>query len=290
MESFLAKYMPIDISAHGAELDRMNALVHWLMAILFVGWGLYFVYVLFRFRAGRNPEAIYEGTKSHFNTYVEAGIVVLEVVLLVGFSIPAWARWVTPPPIEQDPFVLRVQSMQFAWNIHYPGPDGLFGRTDPSLVNDQLNQNPLGIDREDPNAADDIFLQNQLHLPANRPITVLLSSRDVIHSFSLPVARVKQDAIPGSQIPVHCTLTQTNPPDALYPACFQTKTCWEIACAQLCGMNHFRMQGYLTVHEQADFDAWMAAEVAKVTPAVDPPAADADAVAVTPEDREAESQ
>ena len=77
MEKFLARWMPIDASGHGAALDHTNALVHWLMAILFVGWGLYFIYVLFRFRRGRNPQASYSGAQSHFSTWTEIGVVVI---------------------------------------------------------------------------------------------------------------------------------------------------------------------------------------------------------------------
>ena len=83
--------------------------------------------------------------------------------------------------------------------MHYAGPDGKFGRTDVKLVS---ADNPLGIDRTDPNAVDDISAPNQLHVPVGRPVLVHLSSKDVIHSFGLYEMRVKQDAIPGMQIPV----------------------------------------------------------------------------------------
>ena len=264
MKDFLARWMPLDASTHGAELDSMNAWVHWLMAILLVGWGVYFVYVLLRFRAGRSPKANYDGVKSHFGTWVEGGVVVVEAILLIGFAIPAWARWVTPHSPESNPLVVRVVSEQFAWNIHYPGPDGVFGRRDPYLV--AGGTNPLGLDPTDPTSHDDIVAINQLHLPVNRPITVLLSTKDVIHSFSLPVMRVKQDAIPGQEIPVRFTAKMATPPEAGFPACFAKKTCWEIACAQLCGLGHYRMRGFLTVHEDGGFESWLAAQDPFVVP------------------------
>src|SRR5471030_1226136 len=86
MESFLAHYMPVQASEHAAHLDFLTALVHWLMLILFLGWGIYFIYALFRFRSSRSPRANYHGTTSHFSTYTEAGVAVIEVVLLLGFS------------------------------------------------------------------------------------------------------------------------------------------------------------------------------------------------------------
>ena len=246
MQEFLARWMPPDASAHGAQLDSMNAIVHWLMAVLFVGWGIYFVYVVFRFNAKRNPRASYSGSKSHLSTYSEIGVAIIEVILLVGFAIPAWAAWVEPHAPSEDPLVVRVIGEQFAWNVHYPGADGVFGRSAPELVDTATN--PIGLDRSDPMAADDIVSINQLHLPVNRPVTVRLSSKDVIHSFGLPVMRVKQDAIPGMEIPVHFTPVREMGDDER----------WEIACAQLCGLGHYRMRGFLTVHEPGGFEAWLA--------------------------------
>jgi cytochrome c oxidase subunit 2 len=264
MQEFLAQYMPVDASAHGPELDRLSAMVHWLMLILFVVWGLYFAYALYRFRASRNPKAKYAGAQSHVSTWGEVGVAVVEIVLLVGFSIPAWARWVSPPPRSADPLQLRVVAEQFAWNVHYPGADGRFGRTDVKLVS---ATNPLGLDLNDAAAKDDITTVNQLHLEEDRAVTIALSSKDVIHSFSLPTMRVKQDAIPGMVIPVHFTPVRSN-----------AREKWEIACAQLCGNSHYRMRGELKVHPKADFQAWLVQNA----PAIEPPPATAPAVPPAP--------
>lgn len=255
MGSLLDKYMPLNASAHGAELDQLSAMVHWLMALLFVGWGLFFIYVLFRFRAGRNPKASYTGTKTKISSYAEVAVAGIEIVLLVGFAIPAWARWVTPPEDEANAVEIRVVAEQFAWNIHYPGPDGIFGRVLPELVDTQSN--PLGLDADDPYAADDISTINQLHLPVDQPVTIYLSSKDVIHSFSLPTMRVKQDAIPGLEIPVRFKAILASPAEADFPKCAVEKTCWEIACAQLCGLSHYSMRGFLTVHQPGGFEDWL---------------------------------
>jgi cytochrome c oxidase subunit 2 len=260
MQAFLARWMPIDASAHGPQLDALTAWVHWLMAALFVGWTVYFLYVLFRFRAGANPQASYEGAESHFSSYIEAGVAIVEVILLVGFAIPAWAAW-TDIPETGDAFEVRVVAQQFAWNVHYPGPDGVFGRTDISLVDDVAG-NPVGLDRSDPAAADDIIAINQMHLPVDRDIVVHLTSRDVIHSFFLPQMRVKQDAIPGMMTPIHFRAVMATPEESRFPNCAANKECWEIACAQLCGLTHYRMQGYYQVLPQAEFDAWMAQQQA----------------------------
>jgi cytochrome c oxidase subunit 2 len=254
--------MPVDVSAHGSQLDSLTVWVHWLMAALFVGWSLYFVYVLFRFRAGANPRASHEGAESHFSSYIEAGVAVVEVVLLVGFAIPAWASWTDTTDVT-DPFEVRVVAQQFAWNVHYPGPDGVFGRTDINLVDDAAG-NPVGLDRDDPAARDDVVAINQLHFPVDRDIVVYLTSRDVIHSLFLPQMRVKQDAIPGMMIPIHFRALEATPAESRFPECAANKDCWEIACAQLCGLTHYRMQGFYTVHSAADYDAWMAAQQAQL--------------------------
>lgn len=261
MRSFLDNWLPVNGAAHGAEVDQLLTLLHWLMALLFVGWSLYFVYVLFRFRARRNPVASYTGSKSHFSSYVEIGVVVAEAILLLAFAIPAWAKWVTPHEEEAHAMQVRVVAEQFAWNVQYPGRDGVFGKRDINLVD---AANPLGLDRSDPFAKDDVTTINQLHLPVDKPVTILLSSKDVIHSFFLPTMRVKQDSIPGMEIPVHFKPIMTTPDEAVFPGCAANSTCWEIACSQLCGLGHYRMRGFFQVHSQAGFDAWMEGQEASL--------------------------
>jgi cytochrome c oxidase subunit 2 len=201
--------LPINASERGADMDRLILYIHILMVVLFVGWITFFLYTLFRFRKGRNPRADYTGVKTHASSYLEVAIAAIEVVLLVGISIPFWSWKVSAFPTEPNAVHVRVIAQQFAWNIHYPGPDGIFGRTDIKLVNEESN--PIGLDRKgDPHAKDDIVTLNQLHLPVNRPAVIDITTKDVIHSFFLPVMRVKQDAIPGMLIPIHFTPTRTS--------------------------------------------------------------------------------
>src|ERR1051325_1877462 len=193
MQRFLDMF-PVQASTHAAEVDQMTVLVHWLMLVLFVGWGLFFLYVLFRFRRSANPKASYTGAKGKISKGLEVAVAVVEVILLVFYAIPAWAKRVKAFPAENEAVVVKVVGEQFAWNVQYPGPDGKFGRTAVRLV---APDNPLGLDRSDPAAKDDVTTINQLNLPVDRPILVHLSTKDVIHSFGLYEMRVKQDAIPG---------------------------------------------------------------------------------------------
>ncbi|HJZ77092.1 MAG TPA: hypothetical protein VKE51_35415 [Vicinamibacterales bacterium] len=248
--------LPVQASTHAGEIDEMLVLVHWLMAILFVGWGLFFIYVLFRFRKGANPKASYTGAKGKISKGLEVAVAVIEIVLLVFYAIPAWAKRVRAFPTETEALVVRVVGEQFAWNVQYPGPDGKFGRTDIKLV---AADNPLGLDRRDPDAKDDVTTINQLYLPVDRPVLVHLSSKDVIHSFGLYEMRVKQDAVPGLSIPVWFIPNRIGE--------------YEIACSQLCGLGHFRMRGFVTVQSAADFQKWMNDQLKDLQPAAARPAA-----------------
>jgi cytochrome c oxidase subunit 2 len=163
-------------------------------------------------------------------------------------------------PPENEALVVHVTAEQFAWNVRYAGPDGVFGKTDITLIDVQTN--PLGLDRNDPAAKDDVTTLNQLYLPANRPIIVKLRSKDVIHSFGVPEFRVKQDAIPGLTIPIWFVPTVTT--EEMRSRTGNAEFQYEIACAQLCGLGHYRMRGFVNVLSTDEFQKWMADEQAKL--------------------------
>ena len=245
--------LPALAAAHGAQIDGLIGWTHVFMLVLFVGWGGFFIYCLVRFRRSRQPVANYTGVKSHASNYSEIAVAVVEGILLVGFSIPIWAARVDHPPAESEALLVEVTGEQFAWNVHYAGPDGKFGRTDITLLD--LQSNPLGLDRSDPAAKDDVTTVNQLYLPVNKPIIVRLRSKDVIHSFGVPEFRVKQDAIPGLTIPVWFVpnVTTADMRARTGNAEFQ----YEIACAQLCGLGHAKMRGFVTVQTAEEFQKWL---------------------------------
>ena len=244
--------MPALAATHGAQIDNLVGWIHIFMLILFVGWGGFFLYAIARFRKSRNPVADYRGVTSHRSVYLEIAVAVVEAVLLIGFAIPLWAARVGDLPPENEALLVQITGEQFAWNIHYAGADGVFGRTDIKLLD--LQSNPLGLDRTDPAAKDDITLVNQLFLPVGRPIIVRLRSKDVIHSFGVPEFRVKQDAVPGLTIPIWFipTITTADMRTKLGNPEFQ----YEIACAQLCGLGHARMRGMVTVMTAEEFLKW----------------------------------
>ncbi|MHB8519667.1 MAG: cytochrome c oxidase subunit II [Limisphaerales bacterium] len=242
MEKLLG--LPVLASEHGKDVDKLLIYVHWLMIALFVFWMGYFVYALFRFHKSRHPKADYVGIKSHFSNYLELGVAAVEAVLLIGFAVPLWAKVVDKFPEESKATVIKIVAQQFAWNVHYAGPDGVFGKQDISLAN---SDNPLGMDAKDPKGKDDVLTLNEVHVPVNKPVIIYLTSKDVIHSFKIIAMRVTQDAIPGMMIPVWFTPTMEGK--------------YQINCAQLCGNGHYGMaMGALIVESEADYTKWLTAK------------------------------
>ena len=230
--------LPEVASEHGSMVDHMLEMVHWLVAVLLVGWSAFFAYCLVRFRKNRNPKADYHGVQGHASHHVEIAVVVVEAILLLGFAFPLWAQRSTDYPSGPDVVRVRAVAEQYKWTMHYPGPDNKFGLTKSDLI---TGGNPLGIDWEDINAKDD-FLYTELVLPVNRECIVSVTSKDVIHNLSLHPMRMQQDAIPGSVSDMWFKPISTGR--------------WQTICGQLCGAGHGGMVGYMEVMEEKDFDAW----------------------------------
>lgn len=253
MQKFFLKLgLPIDGSAHGAKLDQLNVIMHWIMLALFVVWGVFFVYLLIRFRRSRNPKADHDGMTTHISTYGEIAIVVIEAVLLLGFSIPLWAVRVDQFPKGDDVFPVRVLAEQFIWNFHYPGADGKFGKTRPDLIDPTENQ--MGLDWDDPNARDDVY-SGKFILPVETNVVVRLTSKDVIHCIALPTMRIKQDVIPGTEIPLWFTTKLVHKS--------------QVGCAQLCGVGHYKMAATFEVLSQPDFAEWYQGKIDEALEAAD---------------------
>lgn len=231
--------MPPNASEHGFMIDHMLEFAHWFMAFLFVGWSLFFLYTIFRFNKKRHPKADYHGVKTKASTHIEFMVVLIDVLLLIGFALPLWGRRVSEFP-KSDAVTIHAVGQQFLWNFHYPGPDGIFGKQDAALIN---ANNPLGIDPNSPEGKDDIATRNEMHLPLNRNVIIQVSSKDVIHSFSLQSMRIGQDAIPGQQIPMWFKPVKAGE--------------YEIICGQLCGLGHYNMRALMVVQPQEEYDAWL---------------------------------
>jgi cytochrome c oxidase subunit 2 len=240
MQKYYGWGLPADISTHGYEIDRLINLLHVFMIVLFLGWFLFLLYLVFRFR--ERPGHKTEAQVPHFKlpTYLEVGIAAFEVLLLCAFSFPIWHKVRAEFPARDKSVEVRIVAEQFAWNIHYPGPDGKFGRRDGRFID---SANTLGLDSQDPDGQDDVVTLNEMHVPLGKPTLVYLSAKDVIHSFFVPEFRVKQDAMPGMELPFWFEPTIAGK--------------FEIACSQLCGIAHANMRGDVYAHSPEDYQAWL---------------------------------
>jgi cytochrome c oxidase subunit 2 len=234
-------WLPPLASRHGAGIDAM--LVYLLATVgglLLIGYVALAVLV---WRAARQPRVTHRTATPRTEWVLSAALGVVMALVAEGgvlaIGIPVWGEYFGAAP-PADAVRIEVTAQQFIWNVRYPGSDGTFGRTDPRLMDDATN--PIGIDRGDPAAKDDIFIQNEITVPVDRPIRIQLRSKDMIHSFFLPHLRVKQDTVPGM-----------TPEIVFVPTRMGT---FEIACAELCGLAHYRMRGVLNVVSDDEFRRW----------------------------------
>jgi cytochrome c oxidase subunit 2 len=185
---------------------------------------------------------------SHGNLRLEATWTVLTAILFVGLNLMGQKIWAEArfqgPADPAHAIQVEITGMQFQWYFRYPGPDGKYGKTDPTQADASAGgEAALGLDTSDAAAKDDVVV-NTMYLPVNREVDVTLRAQDVIHDFYVPALRFKQDAVPGLMIHMHFTPTIVGD--------------YEVACAELCGLGHYRMKAMLKVVSQEDFDKWMA--------------------------------
>lgn len=244
--TFVATYwFPPSVTAVGREIDAQFMRTTWITGIVFVLSHLGLGWVVFRYR-NRGQRAHY----SHGNNTMEVVWTLATAVLFVGLGVYAQFTWadIHLRGPQSGAVVIEVTGQQFAWNIRYPGPDGVFGRTDPKLINDAA-ANFLGLDENDPAAKDDLVVPT-LALPVGRPIELRLRSKDVTHSFFVRELRLKQDAVPGMEIPLRFTADKTGD--------------FELVCTELCGMGHHRMRSPVSVKTPAEFEQWLRDQAAPV--------------------------
>jgi cytochrome c oxidase subunit 2 len=236
---FIAKiwWFPVAISVHATAYDVQFVRTLVVVGVIFFLAQFALGYVIVRFRDdGRR--AVY----SHGNNRLETIWTTATAVLFLGLVVLSTKIWagVQFDPAPADAMTVQVMAKQFAWNFRYPGPDGQFGRTDLKLVNDAAG-NPFGVDERDPAGKDDITSAS-LKVPVGKPVKLLMQSRDVIHNFFVRELRVKQDVVPGMEIPLHFQADRVG--------------IYEVPCSELCGLGHFQMRTTVQVMTQEAFDTW----------------------------------
>ncbi len=233
-------WLPSLASVHGVDIDRVFLATLVITGVLFIGLQLLLAYFSVRYREQQGRPA-----QCWVRPGLEKRFAVIAAVIIFGVDIAIFAMgesewfkaWGAAPPGAE---IIEVTGEQFMWHFRYPGQDKSFGRTEPRLVS---ATNPLGLDPQDPAGKDDVLSTNLLHLVVDKPVRLQLRAKDVIHSFFLPNLRVKQDVVPGMRIEVWFQPAKAG--------------VYEIACAQLCGLGHYRMRAFLTVQPQAEFEKWL---------------------------------
>ena len=247
---FVAKtwWLPHGASTSAAFIDSQFALTYVLMGIVFVAAQGALGLFVWQYRDRSDAKKV---EYSHGNTKFEVVWTVLTAILFVGLNLMGSNVWAHErfAPAEAGAIPVEVTGMQFAWYFRYAGPDGKFGATSPTLMDPSAgSEAAVGLDTSDPAAKDDV-VTGIMYLPVNRQVDLRLRAVDVIHSFFVPGMRFKQDAVPGLEIHMHFTPMEIGD--------------YEIACAELCGLGHYKMHGMLKVVSPEAFDKWLAAREAE---------------------------
>jgi len=211
--------LPPNLSTHALAVDQLYYVILVLTGIAFVLVEVGILWFLWRYRGREGRRALYH----HGSDRLEVIWTAVPSVLFVGLALysgKVWADLKGPEARPEEAVHVGVEAKQFEWNFVYPGGDGELG------------------------TGDDFVERNHLHIPVRRPVVAHLESEDVIHSFFIPELRVKQDALPGQTIPVWF--------EAAVPGSYQ------VGCAELCGLGHYRMSAELTIHEEGEFERWHA--------------------------------
>lgn len=225
------------IASNWGYIDDTINLTFWFSGVVFSAIILFMAYCLFRFRHQKGTRAAYEPENKKLELWLTA-VTTVGVAALLAPGLFVWNQFVTVPK-EAD--VIEIMGQQWQWNFRLPGKDGVLGTSDTRNVSPE---NPFGLNPNDPNGQDDVLIAAQdLHLPLNRPVKVLLRSIDTIHDFYVPQFRAKMDIVPGMVTYFWFTPTRTGT--------------FESICAELCGTGHYTMRGVVVVDEESAYQAWL---------------------------------
>ena len=231
-------WFPPAITNFGHEIDAQFMRTLIITGVVFVAAQFGLAFAIYKFRDQGQKAAYFEG-----NNTMEIIWTLATVVLFVGLGLYARSAWaeVHFMGASEGALPIEITAQQFAWNFRYAGPDGKFGRTKPELVSASTG-NPVGLDSTDPSSKDDV-VSPVIAVPVGREVELIIRYQDVTHSFYVRELRLKQDAVPGMEIHMHFTA--------------EVPGNYEIACAELCGLGHYRMHSMLQAMSEPDFEKWM---------------------------------
>lgn len=230
-------WFPAGVSASSMPIDHQFRLAFWVFGALFIVGHLVLIFVL-----SKKPPG--DGKILTGSWRLEVTWTLAVTIIFFWFNISGERLWSRIMPSERQAGEIEVEvtGAQFQWYFRYPGPDGVFGRIDASKFAKPDEGNPLGIDPSDPAGHDDI-LSTAMIVPVGHSVHLDLRAQDVIHSLFIPAMRFKQDTVPGMEMHSHFTPTRIGN--------------YEIACAELCGMGHYRMRAMVRVLSEAEFTVWL---------------------------------
>jgi cytochrome c oxidase subunit 2 len=233
---------PVDISTHGRAIDEQLGDTMAEAGVSFLGAQLLLAFFVWKF-SNREPGSKITRLPGGATGLVAAAFILVgtEVLGLGVLGQKAWAAVYFTPP-RPDALRIQAQAGQFAFYFRYPGADGKFGALHPDKI-DEGNANYFGLDPANDVEARDDIVSGELAVPVNQEVQLLMHSKDLSHSFYVRELRIQQDFVPGLDLAVHFTATQTGR--------------YEILCTQLCGLGHYNMKAYLNVLSQDDFDKWL---------------------------------
>ncbi|PHI18699.1 flagellar motor protein MotB [Lewinellaceae bacterium SD302] len=274
-KNYMLGYGPHEsASVHGKLIDQM---FNWTLIttyIVFFATQILLFWYSYKYRYNKRRKAQFI---SHNNTVeiVWTAIPAVVMAFLVISGLDAWNEIMGDVGTDEEVLEIEATGYQFAWILRYPGADGILGRKNFRLI-DATNQ--LGQDWTDPRNHDD-FIANNLVLPVGQKIRVRITSKDVLHDFYLPQFRVKMDAVPG--IPTYFIFTPEKTTEeyrqelrkypeynVIDPDDDEGRMRWEtfeyeLACAELCGVNHWSMKKSMDVVSMEEFTTWYEKESAK---------------------------
>jgi cytochrome c oxidase subunit 2 len=235
-------WFPAGASSLSGLIDHQFKIALWIFGALFVVGHLILIFVLSK--KSQNDRVVSRGSWR-----LEVAWTVAITVIFFWFNISGDHLWssMMPPEKQGGQIDIEVTGAQFQWYFRYPGADRVFGKTDAQKFARPDEGNPLGIDPGDPAGHDDV-LSTAMIVPLGHTVQLHLRAQDVVHSLFIPAMRFKQDTVPGMEILSHFTPTKIG--------------VYEIACAELCGLGHYRMRAVVRVVSEAEFEKWIKAQEA----------------------------
>ncbi|MCX8471379.1 MAG: cytochrome c oxidase subunit II [Chitinophagaceae bacterium] len=249
---FEGKLLPESASEHGREYDKMFLTTLYVTGFIFIITQFLLFWFAYKYR-DNDKRTPFFFVHSNMLEVAWTTIPAIAMAILVAIGLINWFKMTSEAPANSQ--VVEVIGKQFNWIMHYPGPDGKMGKRDYQLINDVDNVIGLQYDK-DPNAKDDIIsTSGELHIEKDRPVKLIIGSRDVIHDVGLPHFRMKMDAVPGIVTTIWFTplitteemKAKTNNPNFVY----------DISCDQMCGKGHYSMKGLVVVHDKAGIKSWL---------------------------------